>query len=91
MRNLAAKLGKIFDICKKFSKNLVDERGNIPRRGVVLAFLTLKLSHLVSQQSNLVWIVNRICLLYSKSTNPSSQTSFLISLSSNDFSSSPVQ
>ena len=31
MRNLAAKFGKIFDICKKFSKNLVDERGNIPR------------------------------------------------------------
>ena len=31
MRNLAAKFGKIFDICKKFSKNLVDERGNMPR------------------------------------------------------------
>lgn len=26
MRNLAAKFGKFFDICKKFSKNLVDER-----------------------------------------------------------------
>ena len=35
MRNLATKFGKIFDICKKFSKNLVDERGNMPRRGVV--------------------------------------------------------
>ena len=29
MRNLAAKFGKIFDICKKFSKNLVDERGSM--------------------------------------------------------------
>ena len=38
MRNLAAKFGKIFDICKKFSKNLVDERGNMPRRGVVPRF-----------------------------------------------------
>ena len=31
MRNLAASFGKILDICKKFSKNLVDERGNMPR------------------------------------------------------------
>lgn len=45
MRNLATKFGKIFDICKKFSKNLVDERGS---------------------------------LLYSKSTNPISPTSFLV-------------
>lgn len=42
MRNLAAKLGKIFDICKKFSKNLVDERGNMPRRGVVPRFSDLE-------------------------------------------------
>ena len=42
MRNLAAKFGKIFDICKKFSKNLVDERGNLPRRGVVPRFSDLE-------------------------------------------------
>lgn len=42
MRNLAAKFGKIFDICKKFSKNLVDERGNMPRRGVVPRFSDLE-------------------------------------------------
>ena len=42
MRNLAAKFGKIFDICKNFSKNLVDERGNIPRRGVVPRFSDLE-------------------------------------------------
>jgi hypothetical protein len=35
MRNLAANFGKILDICKNFSKNLVDERGNMPRRGVI--------------------------------------------------------
>lgn len=35
MRNLAANFGKILDICKKFSKNLVDERGNMPRRGII--------------------------------------------------------
>ena len=38
MRNLAAKFGIFFDICKNFSKNLVDERGNMPRRGVVPRF-----------------------------------------------------
>ena len=42
MRNLAAKFGKIFDICKKFSKNLVDERGNMSRRGVVPRFSDLE-------------------------------------------------
>lgn len=42
MRNLAAKFAKIFDICKKFSKNLVDERGNMPRRGVVPRFSDLE-------------------------------------------------
>ena len=38
MRNLAANFGKILDICKFFSKNLVNERGNLPRRGVVPRF-----------------------------------------------------
>ena len=38
MRNLTANFGKILDICKKFSKNLVNERGNLPRRGVVPRF-----------------------------------------------------
>ena len=56
-----------------------------PVEVLFLAFLTLKLSHLVSQLSNLEWIVNRICLLYSKSINPIFQTSFLISHRSNDY------
>ena len=42
MRNLAANFGKILDICKKFSKNLVDERGNMPRRGVIPRFSDLE-------------------------------------------------
>ena len=42
MRNLAAKLVKILDICKKFSKNLVDERGNMPHRGVAPRFSDLE-------------------------------------------------
>ena len=42
MRNLAANFRKILDICKNFSKNLVDERGNMPRRGVVPRFSDLE-------------------------------------------------
>lgn len=41
MRNLTANFGKILDICKKFSKNIVDERGNMPRRGVIPRFSDL--------------------------------------------------
>ena len=53
MRNLYANFGKILDICKEFSKNLVTERGNLPRRGVVPRFSDLeKLSHLVSPLRN---------------------------------------
>ena len=42
MRNLAAKFGIFLDICKKFSKKLVDERGNMPRRGVIPRFSDLE-------------------------------------------------
>ena len=42
MRNLYANLEEILDVCKKFSKNLVDERGNMPRRGVVPRFSDLE-------------------------------------------------
>ena len=50
MRNLAANFGKILDICKNFSKNLVDERGNMPRRGVVPRFSDLEVSALTILQ-----------------------------------------
>lgn len=42
MRNFAANFGKILDICKKFSKNLVDECGNMPRRRGVPRFSDLE-------------------------------------------------
>ena len=42
MRNWTANSVKILDICKHFSKNLVDERGNMPRRGVVPRFSDLE-------------------------------------------------
>ena len=33
MNNLYAKFVKILEICKQFSENLVNESGNVPRRG----------------------------------------------------------
>ena len=42
MRNLTASFGKILDICKDFSNNLVNERGNLPRRGPVPRFSDLE-------------------------------------------------
>lgn len=61
MRNLTANFGKNLDICKKFSKNLVNERGNLPEEVSFPIFRTWKLSHLVSQQRNSVSIVSRCC------------------------------
>ena len=42
MHNFYAKYAKILDICKRFSKNLVNELGNVPRRGVVPKFSGLE-------------------------------------------------
>ena len=42
MHNLISNFRKILDICKTFSKNLVDNNGNIPRRGVVPRFSDLE-------------------------------------------------
>ena len=42
MDNFFAKYGKILDVCKHFSKGLVDEHGNMPRRGVVPRFSDLE-------------------------------------------------
>ena len=38
MHNFVAKFGKILEICKQFAGNHVNEKGNIPRRGVVPTF-----------------------------------------------------
>lgn len=43
MHNFAAKFAKILDICKKFAGNLVNEHGNMPRRGVVPRFSDLEI------------------------------------------------
>lgn len=42
MHNLYANFVRILDICKNFSKNLVNENGNIPRRGPVPRFSDLE-------------------------------------------------
>ena len=42
MCNLYAKYVKILEICKHFSRNLVNEKGNVPRRGVVPKFSDLE-------------------------------------------------
>ena len=43
MYNLYTKFVKILEICKQFSENLVNELGNIPRRGPVPKFSDLEI------------------------------------------------
>ena len=38
MYNLYTKFIKIIEICKQFSENLVNELGNVPRRGSIPKF-----------------------------------------------------
>jgi len=42
MHNFIAKFRNILEICKKFAGNQVNERGNVPRRGVVPTFSDLE-------------------------------------------------
>ena len=42
MHNLHANFVRILDICKKFAENLVNEHGNLPRRGPVPRFSDLE-------------------------------------------------
>jgi len=42
MHNLYAIFAKLLDICKMFSADLVNEKGNIPRGGVVSKFSDLE-------------------------------------------------
>lgn len=42
MHDLYANFVKILDVCKKFSANLVNELGNMPRPGVVPKFSDLE-------------------------------------------------
>ena len=43
MHNLYTKFIKILGICKQFSNNLVNEQGNVPRRGPVPKFSDLEI------------------------------------------------
>ena len=42
MRNFVTKFGKILEICKKFAGNQENEKGNVPRCGVVPTFSDLE-------------------------------------------------
>lgn len=42
MRNFITNFYRILDVCKKFAGNLVNDLGNIPRRGVVPKFSDLE-------------------------------------------------
>ena len=42
MHNLYTKFVKILEICKQFSENIVNESGNVPRRGSVPKFSDLE-------------------------------------------------
>jgi hypothetical protein len=42
MHNLAANFGKFFDVCNKFGNKFTNEKGNVPRRGVVPKFSDLE-------------------------------------------------
>ena len=42
MHNLYTKFVKILEICKQFSENIVNESGNVPRRGPVPKFSNLE-------------------------------------------------
>lgn len=42
MHNLYTKFAKILEICKQLSDKLVNEKGNIPRRGPISKFSDLE-------------------------------------------------
>jgi len=69
MYNLVSNFVKILDICKKFSNNLVDNRGNIPRRGVIPRFSDLEVIALSLLLKILALIVSLIYFIYLKNIN----------------------
>lgn len=46
IHNLYTKFVKILEICKQFSENLVNERGNVPRRGPIPKFSVSELERI---------------------------------------------
>lgn len=45
MHNLYARFVKILEICKKIDKDLVNEKGNIPRGGVATKYSNTGISY----------------------------------------------
>ena len=69
MYNLVSNFVKILDICKKFSNNLVDNRGNIPRRGVIPRFSDLEVIALSLTAENFSIDSGLIYFIYLKNIN----------------------
>ena len=61
MYNLYTKFVKILEICKQFSENLVNESGNVPRRGPVPEFPIWKMWHYLWRQRQRALIVRSGC------------------------------
>ncbi len=60
MHNLYAIFAKFLHICKRFSYNLVNEYGNLPRPGVIPRFSDLEVFVSALQWSQLGWIARAI-------------------------------
>ena len=60
MHNLYAIFAKLLNICKQIAGNLVNESGNVPRRGVVPKFSDLEVVAL--NMASEVLTVSRCCL-----------------------------
>lgn len=62
MDNFFAKFGKILDVCKHFSKDLVNEHGKKPRRGFVPKFSDLEVITLsLTAETESIDSENRLC------------------------------
>ena len=70
MHNLYAILAKLLNICKQIAGNLVNESGNVPRRGVVPKFSDLEVVAL-NMASEAVGIDSESLLLSEISDNKS--------------------
>ena len=82
MYNLYTKFVKILEICKQFSENLVNDSGNVPRRGPVPKFSDLEVVALSRQQRPRALIVRSGC---STINCKSTRTAFPISYQGRQF------
>ncbi len=75
MRNLVSDFKNILEICKSFAGNLVNEKGNVTRRGVVPKFsdlevialsITAKIFCLRQRKLFVQLLEKRMCRIYSE-------------------------